>query len=658
MCAGNPRLMELVRQAMGRQILRCRILGGPWSTIARLGCVIWLSVLGVGTTWSQVQEVRIESRRELSGKILAKTNHSLSVLGSDGESYDVLFQDVGVRAITLSGGVGGVNAQTEIKASGNVPISLLRPGMALEVKLAVAQEGEVGPVSAWRLLPTDSDDLQLEFIGASSQSKVDFRDAVARGVVVKLDRGKVYLRVPKSEWAPRGGLVIPATSEDRLAVEDATMREVRVGDQIQKMEIFKFSTGDWVARSITVELSAQRDSIQSDPEQQYELKYRDLSPEPEAPREVRSRNFVLKTDLSPRSAQILLDKLETMFSIVGKYYNRRSLSQPIYCYVAEDLDRWGAGIQELAEGLESIRGKAGVTVAVRLGNLRRATVYSCGDHSVVQHEAVHAFCHLGFGGVGPTWYAEGMAELGCYWRPGDVGVNIDPIVIRYLTTTRPMPLVEVVRPGQTTGDSWQAYAWRWALCYMMVNNPNYSQRFYRLGDLIMRPNTQVSFYSEFADVAAEVSFEYDQFVRHMGNGYQQELCSWDWKTKVNPVAGDRWRKCDVEARRGWQASGVKVEAGQSYEVMTQGQWAVGSGETVSPNGDETGRGRLVAAVLVRVEGQGETPPKYELSAEIPLGEQIRFNAPVTGHLVLRCQEALTQIGDNEGEIKVAIRNAP
>ena len=39
-------------------------------------------------------------------------------------------------------------------------------------------------------------------------------------------------------------------------------------------------------------------------------------------------------------------------------------------------------------------------------------MYACEDHAIVQHEAFHAFCAQTFGGLGPVWYAEGMAEMG------------------------------------------------------------------------------------------------------------------------------------------------------------------------------------------------------------------------------------------------------
>jgi hypothetical protein len=600
------------------------------------------------------QDLSVVARQSIAGKILAKTNHSLAVQTDTGEIFSALYQDAGVRAINLSGGQGALNLKANIRVLGDVPLDLIRVGMAVEVELDLAKDGNVGTVRRWKLLPVEHDQTSMVFSDLEPQNKNDFQPALVQAVVMKREKGKVVLQVPKSEFTSKAGLAINITNDAILVIEEENMQEVRVGDEVVSMELLQLNTGDWVAQQIQVQLVADRPGVQLAPDQLYQIKYRHLSDEPESPRELRSKNFMIKTDLSPRSAQILLDKLEDMFAIVGKYYNRRTLGQPIVCYVAEDLERWGPAAEELSEGLEWIRRKAGVTVASRLGNLRRAVVYSCGEHSIVQHEAVHAFCHLAYGGTGPTWYAEGMAELGCYWRPGDVGVNIDPIVIRYLTTTPPKPLSELVRLDQVTGDSWQAYAWRWALCYMLVNNPNYSPRFFRLGENMMPLESKASFQSEFSNVASEISFEYSQFVKHLGNGYQQELCSWDWKTKAIGVDSSG-KKSKVAARRGWQASGAMVKAGESYKVQSDGTWSIDGREAFSADGLSNGEGRLIGVILSKSAARGDRWAEYQLSDEILLGQNAAFTASETGQLYLRCQEPLTQIGDNQGELKVTIR---
>lgn len=600
------------------------------------------------------QELTVVRRQEWSGRIIAKTNHSLQLQTADGPSPEVLFQDRGVRAIPLPRGGGAVNSQTQVQVLGQVSLELLRPNHAVEVDLDLGRDGRVGAIRRWQLLPVDHAADNVQFVADPPSERNELGAATVQGVVSKVNRGKLRLRLTPSEFSGKGGLELALSPDAFLQVTASDMVEVLVGDEALSLEALQLNTGDWIAGRIRVQLSPDRTGVQADPQQQFQLKYRHLSDQGQPPREVRSKNFLLKTDLSPRSAQILLDKLEEMFSVISKYYNRRSLDQPIVCYVAQDLDLWGTEVEELREGLDWIQRRAGVTIASRLGNLRSAVVYACGDHQVVQHEAVHAFCHLAFGGTGPTWYAEGMAELGCYWRPGDAGVNIDPVVIRYLTTTDPPSLADLVRPDQVTGDSWQAYAWRWALCYLLVNNPNYNQRFYRLGERLMPPGSNTSFPTEFAEVSAEIDFEYQQMMRHLGNGYRQELCSWNWKQKTFPIDG-RGRKSDVAARGGWQATGGWVKAGQTYEVQAEGEWAVDSQPAFAADGQADGRGQLIGAILTKREATAEHGPSYLLSDEIPLAAQARFTATADGQLFLRCREPLTQIDDNQGKIKVTVR---
>ena len=643
--------------------LRSRVLRlrSSWRIIrrARSQVLVWLlnhlCVLAAATGPALLaQELTVVQRQEWQGRILAKTNHSLQLQTANGPSPEVLFQDRGVRAIPLPRGGGAVNSQTQVQVLGKVPLELLRPGHAVEVELDLGRDGRVGETRRWQLLPVDHAADRLRFADAPPQDRTSLQAATVQGVITKVNRGKLQLRVPPSEFSGKNGLELPLALDASLQIAATDMVDVRVGDEVLALEALQLNTGDWIAGRIRVQLAPDRSGLQTDPQQQFQLKYRHLSDQGQAPREVRSKNFLLKTDLSPRSAQILLDKLEEMFSVISKYYNRRSLDQPIVCYVAQDLDLWGTEVEELREGLEWIQRRAGVTVASRLGNLRRAVVYACGDHQVVQHEAVHAFCHLAFGGTGPTWYAEGMAELGCYWRPGDAGVNIDPVVIRYLTTTEPPSLTDLVRPDQVTGDSWQAYAWRWALCYLLVNNPNYNQRFYRLGERLMPPGNNASFQTEFADGAAEIDFEYQQMMQHLGNGYRQDLCSWNWKQKTFPIDG-RGRKSDVAARGGWQATGGVVKAGQTYEVVAAGEWAVDGQPAFAADGQANGRGQLIGAILTKREATAEQGPSYVLSDEIPLGSQASFTAPADGQLFLRCREPLTQIDDNQGKIKVTVR---
>jgi hypothetical protein len=313
-----------------------------------------------------------------------------------------------------------------------------------------------------------------------------------------------------------------------------------------------------------------------------------------------------------------------------------------------DLNSWPTGTFP-PEAVAKISEPAGVTLSVTLGNQTQAVVYSCDDHGVVQHEAVHAYCSQTFGSTGPTWYAEGMAEMGNYWKKDQPAVAIDPVVIDYLKKAEPKKLLDIVAAGQITGDSWRAYAWRWALCHLLANNPNYSGRFKALGIAMMTKAPGATFESVYGPVAREVSFEYDFFVRHLDNGYRADLCAWPWNRKFQYIAGSRYATCKPQARYGWQASGVKLKAGESYDYVAKGTWKIDpESDEIDANGRDDGRGRLLGIVM----------NDFRLGEPMDMGARGTFVAEGGGDLYLRCQEAWNRIADNDGEITVYFRKTP
>jgi hypothetical protein len=263
---------------------------------------------------------------------------------------------------------------------------------------------------------------------------------------------------------------------------------------------------------------------------------------------------------------------------------------------------------------------------------------------------MHAYCSLTYGSTGPTWLSEGVAELGNYWKEGRLDVQVDPVVITYLQGVQPKKqMLEIVAPGQTTGDSWQNYSWRWALCHLLANNPNYGDRFRALALGLMEQREGVSFEAVYGPVAPQISFEYELFLQQLDNGYRADLCAWEWNGKFKQLALDRRLSAKIQAKRGWQTSGLRVEKGVSYDVAAVGQWTAGTGaEPVTADGDPQGAGRLVGAFY----------DQFALSQEIDLGAKATFVAPADGDLFLRSNNAWNRIAEHEGEIEVYLRRTP
>lgn len=369
-----------------------------------------------------------------------------------------------------------------------------------------------------------------------------------------------------------------------------------------------------------------------------------------APRDVRSRNFLVHTDLNDKDAEDLLERLETMLRLISKYWAQPN-RKVIECYVVKDLKNWPPNAFEPA-GLASIQNRAGVTrTTVRLLGRQfdaKSVVYAYANRGTPQHEAVHAYCGQTFGRTGPTWYAEGMAEMGNYWKECDASVNCHESVVRYIHASEPKSLNAIVNSNEVTGDSWQNYAWRWALCHLLANNPNYRQRFRPLG-LAMLTGQRASFNGTYGSMAEEISFEYLFFLEHFDIGYRADLVYWDWKTRYSSPRGSRKLTSNIQSRGGWQASRCRVKADTRYEHSASGKWQVDeSADLVDADGAEDGSGRLIGAIFDSNE--------YKLGEPFELGAYGTFTAEADGVLVLRCRDDWHRINDgNSGTMKVLIK---
>jgi hypothetical protein len=347
-----------------------------------------------------------------------------------------------------------------------------------------------------------------------------------------------------------------------------------------------------------------------------------------------------------------------MLDLISKYWAHPPVGM-IECFVVRDLDKWPEGSLD-PNGRAKIAQGAGVTLTEsltvggpggsRLRVASKSVVYAVADRGTPQHEAVHAYCGQAFGTTGPLWYAEGMAEMGQYWNKDDPSVHIDPTVLRYLKTARPQSLRDIVETNSDrsfTGDSWQNYAWRWALCHLLANNTNYRDRFRPLG-MGFLSGQKVSFEDTYGAMAAEISFEYLFFVEHLEQGYRADLCSCDWNKKLKPLYGTAPVTAKILARSGWQPTGIACTPGEQYEFSAPGTWQTGkAAKEISADGTASGEGRLVGVLM----------HEFKLGKPFPLGSYGTFEAPAEGNLYLRCQDKWNELADNKGALTVKLKLA-
>lgn len=583
------------------------------------------------------QEFVVKSRVTTTGQMRAVGDDQITVLDSAENIavYKVLRK--GAKAVSIDGKF--LRSPAQKKVTGQLAAApLLQPGMVIKFNASLKKGGRSkGEIKELTLTTADTGGTVKE---VSSPEDSGFAQCEVIGAVQQLKKNRLTLLVGESPYASKNRVRVDLDKNAVVKIEADDLNLVQAGDKIIELKAFKLASGHLVVKSLDIELQGERNRSVLEA-MRMESQYSRLSDEPAGVREVRSQHFLLYTDVSDRQGQMLLDKLETMIKLVSQYYRRPSKGL-IECYVVRDLSNFPP--ETFPDGaVAKIREPAGVTITRSLGKQRRTIVFSCDQHQTVQHEAVHAYCQQTFGSTGPVWYSEGMAEMGAYWKEGQLEVDIQPGVIHYLTNAKPKTMADIVAAGQVTGDSWQAYAWRWALCHLLANNKNYSNRLKGLG-MAMMSGKKASFEATYGDVAQHISFEYDQFVKNFGNGYRADLAAWQWDVKPKRLSGKKAKRT-VLAARGWQATGVLVVKGQSYDVQTEGTWQIAeAGEALTGGGDGRGKGKLVGAIF----------NDFRLSEPFELGAQAKFEASQDGHLVVRCQDAWTELSENSGELKITV----
>jgi len=607
-----------------------------------LACLL---LAGLGRSEAQTTITLLEKIRT-AGAIHSVSPGVVEIVDADGKRQEYKIQDKGRPGLALTGVEGLLNFPAQVKIAGKLDTGALSRGTLVRFSGRVNRLGRTdGSVSELVLFDEGAESLGIEVVQQAATA-ANYSECTIRGEVYSLRDDRLVVTVPASDFVRNPRLSFRLDQQAVVRMESDDYRRAGRGDKVVLLAAARFSTGDIAIEQLEVDVSAER-LASKETSDDGAGKYRQLSDEPSAPRDLRSARFLLHTDISDRSARMLLDKLETMIELVSLYYGRPSVGL-IECYVVRDLNQWPPGVFP-EQALAKIQEPAGVTLSASLGNQTRAIVYSCDDHGVVQHEAVHAYCAQTFGSTGPTWYAEGMAEMGQYWKKDQPAVEINPAVINYLKRAEPKRLLDIVAADQITGDSWQAYAWRWALCHLLANNPNYSGRLKALGIAMMTGTPGATFESVYGPVAREVSFEYDQFVKTLDNGYRADLCAWQWNRKFLYIPGTRFATVNVQARYGWQASGVKLQGGQSYDYVTKGTWKTEpQGEDVDADGLDGGRGRLVGVLMA----------DFQLGEPLDLGARGTFVAPTDGDLYLRCQNDWNRIADHDGSITVHFRKTP
>jgi len=594
------------------------------------------------------QEITIVEMLDIGGTVESVGPSELVIKNTAGKTLVVRVQGKAANAVVLENGQR-LRYPAKVEIRGSLEVKDLRVGQSVRVTVNLNRQGNSeGEVAGVELALTDNDQLGISLLGKAPAVN-EYAQCVVTGQFVRVLNQRMVVRVPAGNGFTRKTVLSLALATGvKVTFTSDDIKQAVVGGKVTQCVAARLNTGDIVVKQLQVEVLKFEAGLNSLDAKLY-AKYKHLSDDPQAPRLIRSAHFAFMTDVSDREGQVILHKLETMVVLLSKYFGRAP-SSVINGFIVRNLDVWPQGILKEPEGVAKIRAHAGICFNSSLGNQRHAELYSCDDHGVIQHECTHGYCHVAFGSTGPTWLSEGVAELGQYWKFGEQKVSVNPSVISYLTkTSRKKSLLEIAIPGRVPAGDWQDYAWRWALCNLLANNPNYSPRFKPLAIALMEQREGVNFQSVYGQFGNRLAFEYQLFLKYLGNGFRPDLCAWQWTAKFKRLSGEALVNKKIQAAYGWQGSGLQVEAGVSYDVITQGEWSTTRGaSSVGGDGADDGKGRLIGVIF----------KEFQLSEEIVLGKEFSFVAPSEGTLFLRCQDKWTQLSDNSGELQVYFRRTP
>lgn len=584
--------------------------------------LLWCAIL-FGTFLHQstavAQNGRSTGRFARGGVITAITQGSISVTHDDGQQFDY-----STNGLTV-GPSGGIDV------TGRLPMSFVEPGFVLSALVRMSPSGKAqGPVSTLTFVDDPEQELEVERTDTQGIYSVV-------GKVVRVTSRGVLLNVTKSSLAKRGRVELLTNDDTRLVFDMHTLDRVNAEDIVESMMGVTYESGINEIREIKIKLSPHRTRkvealTKNDVLMQ---KYGYLSDDNTArPRDVKLKNFDLRTDISPLQAKILGTKLENMHKVVYRYFKKRP-DDRIQCKIVANATNW---VNETSSRATP-------------RNSGMMSVDSGDNHNEVLRAAYEAFCKSTFNSNGPRWYCRGMSLMATSWELSDKRVSVAPEIVAYLKSNPPSSLNSVISDTGSFFSSagrpenaWKDDAGCWALCYMMIHNANYANDFRSLGINMMSGDPE-TFELRFDTKMSEINFEFRQFLKNFDVGYREDLCQWQWKVTPSKLFGSDMVSTDVDARAGWQATKVELVAGQTYEYVAKGEWQTDPEFETSTASGLNGQGRLVGAIF----------EDYQLSETIRLGERGKFVAETDGQLYLRCDDKWNQIEDNKGRLKVYVR---
>ena len=290
------------------------------------------------------------------------------------------------------------------------------------------------------------------------------------------------------------------------------------------------------------------------------------------------------------------------------------------------------------------------------------------------HEGVHAFMNWRYGGCGPPWYMEGMAELlGTHrWRDGKLTIGYSPrdkeetpywgrvrIVQDDYRAGRGLSVHDVLRYGPRAHLEVGPYGWSWAAARFFDQHPDYQKAFRGVGKMGRDngPAFNESFVKRLGSQLNQVDIQWQVYVADLQYGYDVARNAISFP-ESQPLPGSGGEAA-VDAERGWQSTAFRLQAGKSYRVTASGRFQIArdskpwmaeaNGITIRYHNRQP-LGRLMAAVEDWRKPATVTP----LTRPQSIGLDGLITPERDGDLFLQLNDSPAERDDNAGRVQVRI----
>lgn len=394
--------------------------------------------------------------------------------------------------------------------------------------------------------------------------------------------------------------------------------------------------------------------------------------------QIRSEHMTLVTDLEIdnelRSWPVYLDQALEQWKQIFQPDSSKLLRLHATVYLVGDRNKWeNAGLLREVPFL-----KDGYQLGNKLFVVEQPSEFY--RRMLFLHEATHWIMYEWLGGAGSPWLMEGMADyLSTHQIQNDrVSLGYFPVSAeevpswgRILLVQKTMEqkdapkLSEVLAFPDMRQRRMDRYCWSWAAVYFFDHHPEHGQDFRSLyrGEL----DYSLAASKQLKDILEEdwmrISIQWRCYLDDLEFGYSPRLMLQWGDTELVPIKTGESRKVSIQADRGWQSTGVVLEAGETISVTATGSVEVkrladGQAWHSPPRGIsvEYNRGNRLGA-LVGVLAPLDVEQPSEIWSRVFVGSQSVLQATERSCLLLRVNDSATGVNDNSGAFSVEIAPA-